>query len=246
MSERSVPGTLVSMPDAAAVAREASVRVADALRRAIGDRGRASLALSGGNTPRDAYARLAQEPGIDWSKVDVFWVDERAVPPTDDRSNFRWAKETLLDGAKVPSERVHRMPGESADLSAAACAYEDLFRRTVPADADGVPALDVAVLGVGDDGHTASLFPGEATVSLRESLVAAVGSHQGLERRMTLTAPALEHARHVAVLAVGKGKHPALSRAWAPEGDLSSTPSRLLRAAKGAVWWIVDRAALEG
>jgi 6-phosphogluconolactonase len=246
MSERSIPGTLLSMPDAAAVAREASARVADALRRAVDERGQASLALSGGNTPRDAYTHLAHEPGIDWSRVDVLWVDERAVPPTDDRSNFRWAKATLLDGAKVPSERIHRMPAESDDLYAAARAYEELLRRRVPAGADGIPALDVAVLGIGDDGHTASLFPGEATVNLRQALVAAVGSHQGLEPRMTLTAPALEHARHLAVLAVGKGKHPALSRAWAPEGDLSATPVRLLRAAKGEVWWIVDRAAAGG
>jgi 6-phosphogluconolactonase len=243
MSERAIPGTLVLMPDAAAAAGEASARVAEALRRALGERGQASLALSGGNTPRDAYVRLAKEAGIDWSRVDVFWVDERAVPPTDDRSNFRWAKATLLDGAKVPPERVHRMPAESSDLGAATRAYEELLRQRVPADAEGIPALDVAVLGVGDDGHTASLFPGEATVTLREPLVAAVGSHQGLEPRMTLTAPALEHTRHIAVLAVGKGKNPALSRAWASKGDLSATPVRLLHAAKGQVWWIVDRAA---
>jgi 6-phosphogluconolactonase len=178
--------------------------------------------------------------------VQILWVDERAVPPTDDRSNFHWAKVTLLDAANVPADHVHRMPAEAADLAAAARGYEAVLRRAVPADADGIPAIDAAVLGVGDDGHTASLFPGEDTVTLRDRLVVGVGSHQGLEPRMTLTAPVLEHVRNAFVLVAGKGKHLALSRAWSAEGDLRETPSRVLRAAKGAVWWLVDPAAAQG
>src|SRR5580704_11777888 len=111
-----VPGELVTEADPAGVAREAAARMAGVLRAALEARGKASIALSGGNTPRDAYATLAGEPGLDWTKVDIFWVDERAVGPTDDRSNYRWAKVTLLDAAGVPPERVHRMPSDAPDL----------------------------------------------------------------------------------------------------------------------------------
>ena len=97
MTTKVVPGQLVASRDAAQVAKDAATRMAKSLRNAIARNGRATLALSGGNTPRDAYAHLARESGLDWTKVDVFWVDERAVPPTDDRSNYRWAKATLID-----------------------------------------------------------------------------------------------------------------------------------------------------
>ena len=97
MTTKVVPGQLVASRDPAQVAKDAAARMAKALRNAIARSGRATMALSGGNTPRDAYAALARESGLDWTKVDVFWVDERAVPPTDDRSNYRWAKATLLD-----------------------------------------------------------------------------------------------------------------------------------------------------
>src|SRR5579884_3095401 len=107
MTTKVVPGQLVAARDAAQVAQEAARRMARALRSAVGRNGRAALALSGGNTPRDAYALLAKESGLDWTKVNVFWVDERAVPPTDDRSNYRWAKATLLDGAGVAAANVH-------------------------------------------------------------------------------------------------------------------------------------------
>src|SRR5258708_37527082 len=113
MITKVVPGQLVASRDVAEVAAEAATRIARALRGAIAKSGRAAIALSGGNTPRDAYARLAKESGLDWTRVHVFWVDERAVPPTDDRSNYRWAKATLIDGAGVAEANVHRMPAES-------------------------------------------------------------------------------------------------------------------------------------
>jgi 6-phosphogluconolactonase len=237
---RRVPGELVTKTDAAGVASEAATRMAVALREALRARGRASVALSGGNTPREAYATLAREPGLDWTKIDVFWVDERAVGPTDDRSNYRWAKVTLLDPAGVPPERVHRMPSDAPDLDAAARAYDKAIAGLV---ASGAPAFDLMVLGVGDDGHTASLFPGDPTVDVTDRLVAAVPARPGREARLTLTRPVIESARHVLVLVVGAGKRQALSRAWAPEGDVHETPSRIIRDCTGAVTWIVDEAA---
>jgi 6-phosphogluconolactonase len=235
-----IPGELVTKADGAGVAKDASARMAGALRSALQDRGRACVALSGGNTPRDAYAALAKEPGLDWTKIDVFWVDERAVAPTDERSNYRWAKATLLDVARVPPERVHRMPSDATDLDAAAKAYDKAVADCV---GGGAPAFDLVVLGVGDDGHTASLFPGDPTVDVTDRLVAAVPAKPGREARLTLTRPVIQHARRVLVLVVGAGKRPALARAWAPEGDVHQTPSRIVRECLGAVTWIVDEAA---
>jgi 6-phosphogluconolactonase len=243
MTTKVVPGQLVATPDASHVAHEAASRIARALRFALEKNATASVALSGGNTPRDAYALLAREPSIDWSRVEVFWVDERAAPPTDDRSNFRWAKATLIDAAGIPPARVHRMPADAPDPEAAARDYERLLRERVAADADGVPAFDIMVLGIGEDGHTASLFPGEPTVDIVDRLVAVVAARGAREARMTLTAPVIEHARSIIVIAVGAGKRAALERVWSVQGELGPTPARVVRQARGGVTWIIDKAA---
>ncbi len=235
-----VPGELVTKADGASVARDAAARMAGAIRAALQARGRAIIALSGGNTPRDAYAALAKEPGLDWTKIDIFWVDERAVGPTDERSNYRWAKATLLDPARVPAERVHRMPSDAPDLAGAAKAYAQAIAQAVGSDQ---PAFDLVVLGVGDDGHTASLFPGDPTVDVIDRSVAAVPAQPGREARLTLTRPVIQHARRVLVMVVGAGKRAALARAWASDGDVHETPSRIIRDCVGAVTWIVDEAA---
>jgi 6-phosphogluconolactonase len=243
MTTKVVPGQLVASPDSAQAARDAATRLARTLRNAIRKNGRAAFALSGGNTPRDAYALLARETGLDWNKVDVFWVDERAVAPTDDRSNYRWAKVTLLEPARIPAERIHRMPADAPDLDAAARDYEREVHAGVEVDADGVPAFDAVVLGVGEDGHTASLFPGETTVDVTDRLVAPVPGAGSREARLTLTPLPIEHARHVFILAVGANKRPALERVWAAKGDVRQTPARVIRGCRGAVTWIIDRAA---
>ncbi len=231
------------VPVSSEVAREAATRIARALRLALEKNGAAAVALSGGTTPRDAYALLAREPDIDWNKVDWFWVDERAVPPTDDRSNYRWAKTTLIDQAPIPASRVHRMPADAADRDAAAEEYERLVRELVAEGTDGVPAFDVVVLGIGEDGHTASLFPGEPTVDIADRLVAAVPPGPGREARLTLTAPLIEHAWSVLIIAVGRGKRAALERVWSVQGDLRQTPARVIRACRGGVTWVIDKAA---
>jgi 6-phosphogluconolactonase len=243
MTTKVVPGQLVASSDAAQVAREAATRLARALRNAVARSGSAAIALSGGNTPRDAYTLLAKESGIDWTKISLFWVDERAVPPTDDRSNYRWAKATLIDPAGIAPARVHRMPAESADREAAAGDYERAIREDVALDGDGVPAFDVIVLGVGEDGHTASLFPGDATLDVHDRLVAAVDASGQREARLTLTPPAIEHARQLLILAVGASKRPALERVWAAQGNVHDTPARVVRGCRGVVTWLIDKAA---
>jgi 6-phosphogluconolactonase len=237
------PGERAVVPDAAALSADAAARIAAALGAALSDRGAATLALSGGGTPRDAYARLARETGLDWGRIDVFWVDERAVVPTDDRSNYHWAKVTLLDAAAVPPARVHRMPAERPDADAAAREYEELLLEVAGAGPGGVPVIDVAVLGIGDDGHTASLFPGEPTVDVRDRLVVAVPPGPGREARMTLTAPVLEAVRRSFVLVTGASKRDALRRVFQPDGDRKTTPARVLRDCRGPVVWLLDAAA---
>jgi 6-phosphogluconolactonase len=234
---------LIAVPSAEDVAREAAARMAKTLRDALKARGKATLALSGGDTPKQAYRQLAAEPDLDWSAVEIFWVDERAVAPTDDRSNYRWAKECLLDPAKIPDGHVHRMRAEESDLDAAAREYESLLRNEVPAGQGGVPAFDAMVLGVGDDGHTASLFPGQPTVEITDRFVVAVGKTEGREMRLTLTAPVIEQARNVFVLAVGSKKTPALERVWSVSGSLRDTPARVIRNVRGAIHWVIDKSA---
>jgi 6-phosphogluconolactonase len=241
---RKLVGTIVATPDVDLAAREAAGRMAEAIRAAQRDRGRAVVALSGGNTPRPALALLAKADRIDWGKLDVFFVDERAVPPDNARSNYRMANEAFFTAAPIPPANVVRMHAEDADRDAAAKNYEREIRARVPAGSGAVPAFDLVVLGIGDDGHTASLFPGRPEVEVADRLVVAVPSHEGLEPRLTMTPPLVEHARGVLVHAVGGSKHGPLERVWAVAGSLHETPSRIVRAARGAVVWILDHAAL--
>lgn len=237
-----VPGTVVVARDADAAASDACEAVARALEQAIRERGKATLALSGGNTPIASYRLLAQR-ALPWDRIHVFWVDERAVPPTHERSNYGAAREAFLVPAGIADTQIHRMHGESEDLEAAARAYEADVRKTVAKGANGIPALDAVVLGIGDDGHTASLFPGEATVDDASRLVAHVPSREGREARLTLTAPVLEASRNSVVIVLGKAKHAALERVWSTTGSLNATPARVIRNVHGAVTWIIDRAA---
>jgi 6-phosphogluconolactonase len=240
MTSRSGPGQILHPGDGSAVAVVAAERISAALVRSLGQHAAATLALSGGRTPRDAYALLAKSAAVDWSRVHVFMVDERAVPPTHERSNYRWAKAILLDHVPIPAQNVHRMRAEASDLAAAAREYEACLRRYVPADADDVPALDVAVMGIGDDGHTASLFPGEPTLRVTDRLVASVPAAPGREARMTITRPVIEHAQELLYIVVGQEKRNALDRVFAEQGDLEHTPARIVRGCRGRVQWVVD------
>lgn len=242
MVTKVVPGLLIATPDAAQAAREAAGRMTKAIREALRDRGSASVALSGGSSPVDAYRLLARET-IDWTRVHFYWVDERAVDPSSARSNYGAAKAALLDPAGVPAANVHRMRGEASDLATAAAEYDAELRDTVKSKLGGLPSLDLVVLGIGDDGHTASLFPGDPTVHVTDRLVAAVPAKGEREARLTLTAPVLENARATVLVVLGAAKHPALERIWATAGSLDETPGRVVRAFRGSITWVIDRAA---
>jgi 6-phosphogluconolactonase len=238
-------GRVVSELVVAADDEELALLAAEVLARAIDDaarsRGVARVALSGGSTPGPAYRALA---GLDlpWDRTEWFQVDERAGPPDGDRSNFAAADRALRFAERgVPAERVHRMEADRADLAAAAAAYERRIRASF--GAARAVALDAMVLGLGDDGHTASLFPRTGDVAIDDRLVAAT-SPPGLEPRLTLTAPVLREARLAVVLARGGSKKEPVARARA-DGDADEVPGRVLLASRGRVVWIVDR-AVEG
>ena len=242
MNTKVVPGSLIAAPGKAEVAEEAADRITRLLTEAIRDRGSATIALSGGNTPKDTYAIVAKRE-IDWSKIQIFFVDERAVGPTSERSNYRMVKETLLTPANIPDHHVFRMEGEATDLALEATRYEEVLRTKIRLKKDGHPNLDVLILGVGDDGHTASLFPGENTLDIMDKLVAAVPAKGEREARLTMTVPVLECARSTLILAVGEKKHEPLERVWRVAGKLHDTPARIVRGFKGSVTWVIDRAA---
>jgi 6-phosphogluconolactonase len=221
----------------AALAAEFCAR---AITSAVDERGVARVALSGGSTPSEAYQHLASL-ALPWEHVEWYWVDERAVDPGNARSNYAAAARDLkLEGGA--HGKAHRMEGEAKDLAAAAASYEALLRRAF--GIAGAVAFDVLTLGIGDDGHTASLFPGTGAVKIDDRLVAAIPEQpdKGLEARLTLTAPVILEARLVVMLARGASKQKVVAAAR-QNGPEDKIPARILQRAKGRVVWVVDKEA---
>jgi 6-phosphogluconolactonase len=229
------PSSLLRNDDADGVARAAAALIGELLAASVAQRGRAHLAISGGTTPGGTY-RLLSLP--DPSAVEVWFADERCVGPEDPQSNYLMALETLLDHA--PGALVHRIEGELG-AEAAAAAYEALLRERVPSELAGVPVLDVIVLGIGEDGHTASLFPDNPALRARGAACLPVhDSPKPPPDRVTLSLEVLNAARSSVLLATGAGKAQALARALgAPE---PTVPSSLLDGSRLTV--IADAAAL--
>jgi 6-phosphogluconolactonase len=223
-------------PDPEATAVAAAELIADWIAAAQSARGVAHVSLAGGTTPRRTYellaARLREPERVDW-----WFGDERCVPADDPESNYRMVSESLIAGG-IPAERVHRVDGEEPPERAAA-AYAGELAREIPLNADDVPVLDVALLGLGEDGHTASLFPGDAALGVTDALVVPVVAVKPPPNRITLTFPVLRAARDVIVLATGVGKRDAVTRVLA--GPDPHTPASLLAAAN--VTLAVDEAA---
>jgi 6-phosphogluconolactonase len=196
---------------------------------AIAERGSCALGVAGGRTPEPVYRALASESSIDWSRVDVFFSDERAVPPNHPESNYRMVHLALLSQVPIPARQVHRMEAERPDREDAARQYE----RALPVQ------LDVLLLGMGADGHTASLFPGSPALDEWSRLVLPVIGTKPPVERLTITPPVIEAARQVAVLAAGEDKAPMVARAI--DGPLapSAIPAQLAR--RG--FWFLDQAA---
>lgn len=222
----------VTVVERAAFARTAADRIALLLVDAAAARGTASVALVGGNTPRPVYEALAARGDVPWQNVHVYFGDERAVPPDDPESNFGMARATLLSHVPIPTAQIHRMHAEAPDVEAAARAYDELL-----------PArLDLVLLGIGEDGHTASLFPGGSAVTERTRRVLFVTGPKPPPRRLTITPPVIAVARATLVLAAGAAKADAVARALEGADDIIGCPVQLARAG----YWILDRAAAAG
>lgn len=225
--------------DATQLARRAAERIATAIDLALDERDRCQIALAGGSTPALAYERLGQEH-LPWERVDVLLGDERWVPATDPASNARMIGATLLAQGPAHQARFHPVPTELATPEASAEAFEAMVRQLCPGDP---PVFDLVLLGLGDDGHTASLFPGTPATQERKKLV-TVGAGKGMER-ITLTAPVLSAARQVVFLVSGEGKREALSRLLDPAESPERTPARLVQP-RSTVLVLADAAAAAG
>jgi 6-phosphogluconolactonase len=225
---------------------ELSLRAAEAavtaIDDAVRDHGRCSLVLSGGSTPRTLHALLASEfrDRIRWTDVHVFWGDERYVLPDDPDSNYRMAKETLLDHVPCPAENIHPIPTHFPSPDAAARDYERTLRGYFGADS---PRFDLILLGLGEEGHTASLFPGSPALAERTRWVVAVNTQARPPLRLTLTLPALTRAASIYVLVAGSTKARALQHVLTGIPDPDTYPAAGLRFTEGALVWWVDREA---
>jgi 6-phosphogluconolactonase len=225
---------------------ELSLRAAEAAVRTINESvrniGSFSIALSGGNTPRTFYRMLSSKfrDQIPWTKVQVFWGDERYVPLGDPRSNYRLATEILLDAVPCPNGNVHPMPTELPDPDVAAREYEKTLRSYFSKD---WPHFDLVLLGLGEEGHTASLFPGSPALNETKRWVVAVKAPAEPRLRLTLTLPALTDAANIYFLVAGSNKAQALHHVLNGPPDPKDYPASGVRLAHGTVIWWVDREA---
>jgi 6-phosphogluconolactonase len=223
----------------ASLGAQAAQACAEHLRAAAGAAGRATVALSGGQTPRRLYEALAAHHAADvpWARVHLFWGDERYVPHNDPLSNYRLARESLLARIPIPDANVHAVPTGAADPAEAAGAYEALLRRYFP----GVwPRFDLILLGMGPDGHTASLFPGTPVLQEDRRWVREVRAPVAPPVRLTLTLPVLNRAAVVFFLVTGADKAETLRRVWTDASDPPAYPAAAVRPQEGRVVWWVD------
>jgi 6-phosphogluconolactonase len=231
------------LEDAAEVAEAAANRFIELGREAITERGRFTVALAGGSTPKRAFELLASDnyrQQLDWSRAHIFFGDERAVPPDDSESNYRMVNEAMLSRLPIPAENIHRINGVG-DVNANALLYEDEV-RTFFNDA-AWPRFDLVLLGMGDDGHTASLFPGTKVLAEQEAWVVGLWVEKLGAYRITLTAPAINHAAHIIFLVTGENKAARLEDVLNGEQTRERLPAQLIKPLDGTLEWFIDRAA---
>jgi len=222
--------------------------VAHAATEAVDEHGRFTIALSGGSTPRNLYNLLATNArtSLPWDRMFFFFGDERHVPPTDKESNFRMANEAMLSKAPIPETNIFRVPAENPDATAVAEAYEQTLRKFFGLEPGQVPVFDLILLGLGPDGHTASLFPGTDALAEKNRLVVSNWVAKFNTHRITFTLPVLNAAREVAFLVSGSDKAPALQAVLQSDAAGEKYPAKLVHPANGRLIWLVDRAAASG
>jgi len=237
--------SLIRFRDAQAVCEEAAGRWVRIASQAIAERGSFSVALSGGSTPRRLYELLAAAPyhdQVDWEKVHVFWGDERRVAPDDEQSNYRMAYESLLSRVPIPESQIHPMDGLGLS-SGIVRDYDDVLWKHFRYERGGWPRFDLMLLGMGEDGHVASIFPGTRAISDRSSRVIVITIPKlGIER-ITLSLPVINNARNILVLVVGESKAAALNEVLHGEARPSTYPAQAVSPVDGELVWLVDQAA---
>jgi 6-phosphogluconolactonase len=234
--------TLTTPQELFAAAAEEVVRAAN---EAVAQRGRFTIALAGGSTPKSLYNLLATNArtALPWDRMFFFWGDERHVPPTDSDSNYRMADEAMLAKIPVPAANVFRMKTENPEAEAVAEDYEETLRKFFQLEPGQLPTFDLILLGMGPDGHTASLFPGTAALQEKSRLVLANWVEKMKTYRITLTLPVLNAARCVIFLVSGTDKAPALHAVLEEDVSGEQYPAKLVQPRQGKVIWLVDRAA---
>jgi 6-phosphogluconolactonase len=199
------------------------------------------IVLAGGSTPSAMYEHLSREykTEVDWSRWHVWFGDERAVPPDDEASNYRMADISLLRNVGIPENQVHRMPADDSNLADGASRYDTAVRKTIP-QLHGMPRFDLVLLGLGEDGHTASLFPGDPALSVRDRACTTSRAVNEPRNRLTLTYAAINAAAHVAFLVTGSGKGAALRAV-----QERSVPAAAVKPQDGELVWFLDQSAVD-
>jgi 6-phosphogluconolactonase len=230
------------------VADAAAALFAESAAASVARTGFFNVALAGGATPQAMYARLTTEDGpgarAPWTRTHFFWGDERCVPPDHPDSNYRMAQKTLIGRLPIALEQVHRIEGEQPEAKAVS-RYEDVLREFFHPGPGEFPAIDLILLGLGADGHTASLFPGSPALDERTRFAVATTAPGAGSRRVTLTVPVLNRGARVVFLVVGAAKAEALAAVLEGPRQANQWPAQLI-APQGELIWVVDRAAAAG
>jgi len=233
--------TVAIFSDKATLIKRSHEFMVATLQEMIEKQGRATIALSGGSTPKPMY-ELMVGADIPWEKLFVFWGDERYVPHDHEKSNFRMVSEAWLDRVSIPEENLFPVPTSAGDPAVDAAKYEETIRAFFQINKSGTPQLDLALQGMGDDGHTASLFPNTDALDVRDRLI-TVGNYDG-EPRITFTVPLINHSQKIAFLVSGENKQDAISHVFSEDADNYSYPSRFIQLA--GPHWLMDTAAAKG
>ncbi|MEP0912880.1 6-phosphogluconolactonase [Leptolyngbya sp. GB1-A1] len=228
------------LPDSKALIQRSLELVLEKLQQAIAERNTATIALSGGSTPKPLYEALAQQD-LPWEKLQIFWGDERYVPHDHPDSNALMARQAWLDKVPIPAANIHPMPTDESDPNDAATRYDRELRQLLKLEQGQFPQIDVMLLGMGDDGHTASLFPRTNALQVCDRLV-TVGNKDG-QPRITLTIPVINESKAIIFVVAGENKQAALAQIFAPDPDTETYPSSLIHPEHGELWWLLDQAA---
>lgn len=229
------------LPDRKALIERSLAVVLSKIQATIAERGFSTIALAGGSTPKPLYEALAT-CDLPWEKIHVFWGDERYVSPDHPDSNQGMARTAWLDRVAIPAANIHPMPTGTGDPALDAQQYETELREFFNLSVGEFPSFDIILLGIGDDAHTASLFPYTDALQVRDRLV-AVGNKDG-QPRITLTVPLINAAHCVMFMVAGASKQAALAQIFAPTADERTYPARLIQP-QGELWWLLDAPAGE-